>query len=174
MAHNASLSRCRGPWGCRGRSRSSPALPFSGSCPRSVPRAPKGSPLVGALATLGTSVVANAPFLSAGAVACGLRLHVFPHRPFGLKFAPCIRIPNARPIQSYWRGLMPPAPPSPTRRVDYLVPSRGRCPRKPLPAERARGRGVFHGIVRLRASRPKWAICPLGLRPRVLKNHKSS
>ncbi len=25
---------------------------------------------------------------------------------------------------------------------------RGRCPRKPLPAERARGRGVFHGITR--------------------------
>lgn len=115
LAHNASLSLCRRPWGCRSSSRSSPALPLSGSCPRSVPRAPKGSPLVGALATLGTSVVANAPFLSAGAVACGLRLHVFPHRPIGLKFAPCIRIPNARPIHSYWRGLMPPAPPSPTR-----------------------------------------------------------
>lgn len=26
-------------------------------------------------------------------------------------------------------------------------PGRGRCPRKPLPAERARGRGVFHSFV---------------------------
>lgn len=28
----------------------------------------------------------------------------------------------------------------------YLCSYRGRCPRKPLPAERARGRGVFHSI----------------------------
>ena len=129
LAHNASLSLCRRPWGCRSSSRSSPALPLSGSCPRSVPRAPQGSPLVGALAALGTSVVANAPFLSAGAVACGSRLHLFPNRISMLMFATCSRGPNARRMHSYWRGLMPPAPPSPTRRIDYLIPSRGRCPR---------------------------------------------
>lgn len=31
-------------------------------------------------------------------------------------------------------------------RTPLFCCSRGRCPRKPLPAERARGRGVFHGM----------------------------
>lgn len=49
----------------------------------------------------------------------------------------------ARPVESL-RDARPAAAPPP---YSYNIPNRGRRPRKPLPAERARGRGVFHGIL---------------------------
>lgn len=117
-----------------------------------------GSLPLGALATLGTSVVANAPFFSAGARCCGSGLHGFPLARSLARFAPCSPAPIARRQESFWRGLMPPAPPSITADDLLLYRHRGRCPRQPLPAERARGRGVFHSILGLRPNRPKWAF----------------
>lgn len=87
-------------------------LPFSGSFSRSVPLAPFGTPPIGGSRYARHSGCRYAPFLSACALTCGLCLHGFPIVSSLPMFAPCIHTPTARWSHSFWRGLMPPAPPS--------------------------------------------------------------
>ena len=79
-------------WACRAlRARCPCRAPAAVSPPRQRAR-----PLVGALASLGTSVVASLRFLSAGALCCVSRLQGFPPSRRLAGFAPCPRVTNAR------------------------------------------------------------------------------
>lgn len=92
------------------------------------------------LATLATAVAGFArPFLSAGARCCARALLVFPVRPLGLAFAAMRALSMVRPIPTLFHAAIAAVPFG-----QWLI--RGLRPRQPLPAERARGRGVFHSI----------------------------
>lgn len=92
------------------------------------------------LATLATAVARKArPFLSAGARCCAHPLRGFPVRPVGLAFAALRGFSMVRPIPTLFHAAI-----AAVAFGQWL--GRGLRPRKPLPAERARGRGVFHSI----------------------------
>lgn len=95
---------------------------------------------VAPLATLATAVAAKGRhFLSAGARCRAPPLRGFPVRPLGLAFAALRGVSMVRPIPSLSHAAIAAVPFG-----QWLV--RGLRPRQPLPAERARGRGVFHSI----------------------------
>ena len=95
---------------------------------------------VAPLAPLATAVAGSArPFLSAGARCCDSPRRVFPVRPVGLAFAALRGLSMARPIPTLFNAAI-----AAVASGQWL--GRGLRPRKPLPAERARGRGVFHSI----------------------------
>ena len=164
--------------GCRGCSRSSVSLRVA-----SRPRWPCRPPAAGMLPAApkpptgrAVSRYARVSFrLARGVRGCG----GFPKKPLTLE-DPCSIEPQ---IFAFW-GSLPRAPRHDRQKTSfyfYIIPwhwcSRGRCPRKPLAAERARRRGVFHGIyiaLIARASRPNLALLVLGLRPRRLKKLKYS
>lgn len=104
---------------------------------------------VAPLASLATAVAGYArPFLSAGARCCAPPLRAFPVRPVGLAFAALRGLSMVRPIPSLFHAAI-----AAVASGQWL--NRGLRPRQPLPAERARGRGVFHSIRRaLRAPFP--------------------
>ena len=123
IAWGACAARCP----CR-----APANPSRGCAKRVGAQAP--------LATLATAVAPfGRPFLSAGARCCARALRAFPVRPHGLAFAALCALSIARWIPSFFDAAIAAVP-----NRQWLI--RGLCPRRPLPAERARGRGVFHSI----------------------------
>ena len=92
------------------------------------------------LASLATAVAGFArPFLSAGARCCAPPLRGFPVRPVGLAFAALRGLSMVRRIPTLFHAAI-----AAVAFGQWL--SRGLRPRQPLPAERARGRGVFHSI----------------------------
>ena len=123
IAWGACAARCP----CR-----APANPSRGCAKRVGAQAP--------LASLATAVAGFArPFLSAGARCCAPPRRGFPVRPLGLAFAARRGLSMVRPIPTLFHAAI-----AAMASGQWL--SRGLRPRKPLPAERARGRGVFHSI----------------------------
>lgn len=92
------------------------------------------------LATLATAVARKARhFLSAGARCCDSPRRVFPLRSSERRFAALRGLSMVRRIPTLFHAAI-----AAVASGQWL--GRGRRPRKPLPAERARGRGVFHSI----------------------------
>ena len=114
-------------------------------CPCRAPANPlrrcaKRPAAVAALPSVGTVVAPfGRPFLSAGARCCAPPRRGFPVRPLGLAFASRRGLSMVRPIPTLFHAAI-------AAMVSSQWLSRGLRPRKPLPAERARGRGVFHSI----------------------------
>ena len=105
------------------------------------------------LATLATAVAGSArPLFSAGARCCAPPLRGFPVRPLGLAFAALRGLSMARPIPTLSHAAI-----AAMAFGQWLI--RGLRPRQPLPAERARGRGVFHSIEKA-TSGHFFAKCP--------------
>lgn len=92
------------------------------------------------LASLATAVARRARhFLSAGARCCDSPRRVFPLRSSERRFAILRGLSMVRPIPTLFHAAI-----AAVATGQWL--GRGLRPRKPLPAERARGRGVFHSI----------------------------
>lgn len=95
---------------------------------------------IAALPSVGTVVAPfGRPFLSAGARCCDSPRMVFPLRCSQRRFAIMRGLSMVRWIPSFFHAAIAAMPYG-----QWLV--RGLRPRRPLPAERARGRGVFHSI----------------------------
>lgn len=108
---------------------------------------------VAPLATLATAVAAKGRhFLSAGARCCAPPRRGFPVRPLGLAFASRRGLSMVRPIPTLFHAAI-----AAMASGQWL--GRGLRPRKPLPAERARGRGVFHSIEKA-TNGHFWTKCP--------------
>ena len=114
-------------------------------CPCRAPanalrRCAKRDGAVAPLAPLATAVAARGRhFLSAGARCCDSPRRVFPLRASARRFAALRGLSMARPIPTLFNAAI-----AAVASGQWL--GRGLRPRKPLPAERARGRGVFHSI----------------------------
>lgn len=148
--------------GCRGCSRSSVLLRVASrprgacrpSCSGGLPAAPE--PPSGRAVSRYARVFCR---LAHGVCGCG----GLPKKPLTLE-DPC----SIEPQIFVFLGTLPRAPRHDWQKTFfyfYIIPwhwcSRGRRPRKPPPAERPRGGGVFHGIniaLIARASRPNLAI----------------
>ena len=151
--HNRHSAHSQGPSGRSGLFAGSPRCPFRAPAPGAA-GAPRGPPRAGALATLGTAVVATLLFFSAGAALCGQGFRGFPLGAVARGLPPStparvpatcrhfLSAPGARGDPAAVLGALP------------LRPSRGA--RRPPPCTPGRpdaGGGVFHGILALRRPR---------------------
>lgn len=164
---SARQAHSQGPCAWSGLFAGAPRCPFRAPGPGAT-GPPRGTPRAGALATLGTAVVATLRFFSAGAACSGQGLRGFPPGAVARGLPPST--PARAPASATHFLTAPGARGDPVAVLGALPlrPSRGA--HRPPPCTPGRpdaGGGVFHGIIALRHAR----FGPLA-RSSVIKKHK--